>query len=285
MGNRSREGLWLMAQNRDGGQSGLALFAAELAAVRAAAGLSQADLAAKINYSDSLIAMIERQRRVPSLDFAKRCDAELGTPGTFERLQQNARTAPLPAWFRPWADVEATATQLRMFEHAIIPGLFQTEDYARAVLAVQPNVTADELDEIVTARMDRQAVLSRTPPPLLWAVIDEFAMHRLIGGAKVMSEQLMLLAHLSEQPNVTIQVIPAGSGAHCGLSGALAVGDIDGAAGAAYLETVMDGYISESPSVVAGVILAFDTLRSEALPRGASRDLIMKWAEDYAPDD
>jgi transcriptional regulator with XRE-family HTH domain len=274
-----------MAQNRDSGQSGLALFAAELAAVRAAAGLSQADLAGKINYSDSLIAMIERQRRVPSLDFAKRCDAELGTPGTFERLQQNARTAPLPTWFRPWADVEATATQLRMFEHAIIPGLFQTEDYARAVLAVQPNVTADELDEIVTARMDRQAVLSRNPPPLLWAVIDELAMHRAIGGAKVMHEQLMLLDHLSGLPNITIQVIPAGSGAHCGLAGAFAVADIDGSAHAVYLETAADGYISEGASVISSTILTFDTLRSEALPRGASRDLIMKWAEDYDPED
>jgi transcriptional regulator with XRE-family HTH domain len=266
-------------------QSGVALFAAELAAVRTAAGLSQRDLADKINFSDSLVAMIERQRRVPSLPFAVACDTALGTPGTFARLQLHARATPLPTWFRPWAEIEATATQLRMFEHSIIPGLLQTEEYARAVLSVQPNVTADELAEIVTARMDRQAVLSRTPPPLLWAVIDELALHRPIGGAKVMSEQLMLLAHLSEQPNVTLQIIPASSPAHCGLAGAFALADIDGAAHALYLETAASGYISESAPVVSAAILTFDTLRSEALPRGASRDLIMKWAEHYAPDE
>jgi hypothetical protein len=106
--------------------------------------------------------------------------------GTFARLQRHARTTPLPAWFRPYTEIEAAATQLRMFEHAIIPGLLQTEDYARAILSVRPSTTADELEELVAARMDRQAVLRRPRPPLVWVVIDESALHRQVGFCSVL---------------------------------------------------------------------------------------------------
>jgi transcriptional regulator with XRE-family HTH domain len=265
--------------------TGLALFAAELAATRAHAGLSQGELATRLTYSESLVSLIETGRRVPSLDFARRCDEELGTPGTFTRLQQHARMTPLPAWFRPWAEIEALATQLRLFEYAYIPGLLQTEDYARAVLAEQPGIRDDELAEAVAARMDRQSVLFRNDkPPLIWAVIDESVLARAVGGPKVMHEQLLQVVHLAEQPNITVQIVPLSAGAHCGLAGAFAVADVEGAGEIAYVDTVTDGYIVESASSVARVILTFDTLRSEALPRKPSRELIMKRAEDYGSD-
>jgi transcriptional regulator with XRE-family HTH domain len=264
--------------NRDG-QSGLALFAAELTAFRVARGLSQDDLGRRLNYSGSLVAMIECMRRSPLLDFARRCDEVLDTPGTFERLQQNARKTPLPSWFKPWPEIEAQATQLRLFEHSLVPGLLQTEDYARAVLAVQPNTTTEEREELVAARMERQAVLSRTEPPLLWVVLDEAVLRRPVGGTKVMHDQLVHLGALSERPNITVGIIPSG-GAHCGLAGAFAVADVDGSAHAVLMETVTDGYIAESAAGIAEVLLTFDSLRSEALPRSASRDLIMKWADD-----
>jgi transcriptional regulator with XRE-family HTH domain len=266
------------------GDSGLTLFAAELTAARAKAGLSQNELATRITYSESLVSLIETARRVPSLDFARRCDEALGTPGTFARLQQHARLTPLPSWFRPWAEIEAVATQLRLFEHSLIPGLLQTEEYARAVLCEEPNTTEDDLAGLVAARLARQAVLSSEHrPPLVAVILDESALTRPIGGAKVMHEQLMYLAHMAEKPSITIQVMPTSAGAHCCQTGAFAVADVDGG-GAAYLETVTDGYIAESPSVIARVILKFDTLRSDALPRKASRELIMKRAEDYGSD-
>jgi transcriptional regulator with XRE-family HTH domain len=166
-----------------------ALFAAELTAARAKAGLPQGELAARINYSESLVSLVETARRVPSLDFAQRCDEVFGTTGTFARLQQHARMTPLPSWFRPWAEIEATATQLRLFEYAYIPGLLQTEEYARAVLAERPGILADELAEAVTARLGRQSVLVRDGRlPLVWAVIDESVLARAVGGAKVMHE-------------------------------------------------------------------------------------------------
>jgi transcriptional regulator with XRE-family HTH domain len=269
-----------VASIREGNQSALALFAAELAAAREAAGISQDELAARINYSHSLIAMIESMKRVPTLDVARRCDSAFSTPGTFVRLQQHARTTPLPSWFRPWAEIEAVAQQIRMFEHALVPGLLQTEDYARAVLATRPNTTDAEVDELVTARMERQQVLDRPDPPLAWVVIDERVLHAQIGAMKVMHGQLLQLADMSARPNITVEVVPFSAGAHSGLLGACAIADMENGDRVVYLETMTEGFISESPAVVARTMLTFDTLRSEALPRSASRDLITKTAEE-----
>jgi Domain of unknown function (DUF5753) len=225
--------------------------------------------------------MIESCRRAPSPDFARRCDEAFDTAGTFARLQQHARTTPLPSWFRPYAEIEATATRLCLFEHAVVPGLLQTEDYARAILSVEPNTTDDDLDERVAARMDRQTILDRVGPPLLRVVIDETVLHRQIGGAKVMHEQLLHLADMSERPNITVGVLPASTAAHCGLLGAFAIADVDDTARVCYLDTACAGYVDESRSAIGKLTLIFDTLRSEALPRGATRDLILKVAGEH----
>src|ERR1022692_4177084 len=238
-----------MARGRDSDNSGLALFAAELQAARAKAAVSRDELAARINYRASLIGMIESRRRAPRLDFAQRCDEALGTPGTLARLQQHARTTPLPAWFRPYAEIEATATQLRSWQPSFVDGLLPTE----------PNTTEDEVDQLVAARMERQLILDRESPPLLWAVIDEGALHRQANDVKVMREQLLHLAEMSERPNINVEVVPYSAGAHYALSGAFAVADVDDTSRLAYLETVTEGYILESPAAVAEVMLIFDT--------------------------
>jgi len=113
------------------------------------------------------------------------------------------------------------ATQLRLSEHSAVPGLFQTEEYARAVLAEQPAIQEDELTAAVAARLGRQSVLARAGrPPLVWVVIDESVLNRTVGGAKAMHEQLLYLAHMAEHPNITVQVVPLTAGWHCGLAGA-----------------------------------------------------------------
>jgi transcriptional regulator with XRE-family HTH domain len=267
---------------REGDTSGLVLFSAELAAARGKAGLTQEDLAHRLSYSPSLIAMVEGRRRAPTLDFAQRCDQVFGLPGTFARLQQFARSTPVPAWFRPWAEIEATAAQLRLFEHSLIPGLLQTQDYAKAVLSTRPATTETEVAELVTARMDRQAILYRNDPPMVLAIIDEAAFHRPIGSVKTMHEQTTHLWGMADRPNVIVQVIPLAAGAHCGLVGAFAIAaEADGSPRAAYLESATEGFIGETPAVLAEICSAFDTLRAEALPRGASKGMIMKWAEEY----
>lgn len=270
--------------NSEQSHSGLALFAAELQAARAKAGLSQEELAGRINYSPSTVAMIENLKRVPRPEFADGCDQVLGTPGTFARLQQHARLTPLPSWFQQYAEIEAIATQLRLFEHALVPGLLQTEQYAQAILMVQPNTSERAVEERLMARLDRQEILSRDNPPLLWVVIDEAVLHRKVRSTQVMHDQLLRLAELSTLPNVTIEVLPFTAEAYYGLLGAFAVADVSDAIRVAYLETVTDGYIAESPSLIGRLMLIFDSLRSETLSPGRSRDLITKRAERYGSD-
>lgn len=205
-----------------------------------------------------------------------------GCPARSPGSSSSPGSTPVPAWFKPWAEIEATAAQLRLFEHSLIPGLLQTEDYARSVLSTRPATTEAEVAELVTARMDRQAIIYRDDPPMVLAIIDEAVLRRQVGTAKTTHGQLAHLWGMADRPNVIIQVIPLSAGVHYGLVGAFAIaGEVDGSPRAAYLETLTEGFIGETPAVLAEVCSAFDSVRAEALPRGASKDMIMEWAEEY----
>jgi hypothetical protein len=133
---------------------------------------------------------------------------------------------------------------------------------------------------MVNARLDRQAILAGDDPPLLWVVLDEGVLHRRVGEAKVMHDQLLHLAEMSRRPNITVEVVPYGAGAHSGLLGAFVIAEFEDAPAIVYLETAAGGQIAEGADTVTQVMLTFDTLRSEGLPRGISRDLITKVAEE-----
>jgi transcriptional regulator with XRE-family HTH domain len=270
-----------MAPARDNDHSALALFAAELQAARTRGALSRDELAARINYSPSLVGMVESMRRVPSLDFAQRCDDALATTGTFARLHAHLRTAPFPSWFRPFAQHEAEATSLRTFELVLVPGLLQIGAYARALLSTKVGATEDEVDQLVTARLERQTILDRDDPPLLWVLIDEGAIHRPVGGREVMHAQVEHLIEMASRPNVMIQVVPAEVGAHQGLAGAFVIADFAKAPSIVYLETALTGLVVERAEDVAAVTLTYDTLKTEALPRAASLDLLREVAKTW----
>jgi transcriptional regulator with XRE-family HTH domain len=270
--------------NLDGTPPGV--FGAELRYYRTTAGLSQTELAALVNISHDVISKIETGQRPPAEDFPGRLDAvaELDTRGALTRLwdhlKKGLRHKGYPGWFQPWADIEAHAATLRSYEPLLVPGLLQTEDYARAILAAGPGADEDKLDEQVAARMGRQAMLAGADAPQMWCVLDETVLHRSVGGAKVMRAQLEHLAGLAGRARMTIQVIPAAAGAHAGLLGAFVIATLDGSPGIVYLETAAEGQVTDSPAVVTHVTFRFDCLRSEALPWAASRDLIVKVAED-----
>jgi transcriptional regulator with XRE-family HTH domain len=273
-----------LPRDLDPGASVLAFFGAELRRCRLAADLSQEQLGQQVSYSAALVGLIENAKRVPSRDFAERCDDALATGGALARLWPLVSRETLPGWFRPWIEIEREATSLRSFEPLIIPGLLQTPEYARTLLSAQPAVTEDGLEQLAATRMDRQLILSREDPPQLWCLLDEGALHRRVCGTKIMHDQLLHLAETTQQPKVTVQVVPFEVGAHAGLLGAFVIASFDGAGDIVYLETAASGQVTETPSVVAEITLTYDTLRSEALPRTASRELIMKVAEQYGPD-
>jgi transcriptional regulator with XRE-family HTH domain len=270
--------------DHDGTPQGV--FGAELRYYRERAGLSQTELAALVNVSHDVISKIETGDRPPAKNFPERLDAvpQLDTRDGLARLWKNLRKGlrhqAVPGWFRPWTHIEAEATILRWYEPLLVPGLLQTEEYARAILAAEPGSRPDDLTDQVAARMERQTILERADAPQLWCVLDEGVLHRCVGGAKVMHDQLEYLADVAERPQTSIQVIPASAGAHAGLLGGFIVADLDGAPGMVYLETAAEGQIADSPAIVTHVTFRFDSLRSEALPRAASRDLIMKVARE-----
>ena len=226
--------------------------------------------------------MVEALHRVPTRDLAGHLDKAFGTPGTFTRLEGRLRDLPFPASFRPFAAYETEATALYVFEHSLVPGLLQTPGYARAVLATRPNTADDEVDNLVAARLARQAILTRDDPPapLLWALIDEGVLYRPVAAAEVMHDQLTYLADVSRRPNVTIQVVPYSAGGHTGLLGAFVVADLDSSLGIVYVEDIADGRVFEDPGAVSRVTLRYKSLQSEALPKGASRELIARVAEE-----
>jgi DNA-binding XRE family transcriptional regulator len=273
----------------------LALFADELKAHRETQNWTQADLAPKIAYSESLIALVETCRRAPSKDLAKALDRLFATPGfaeespgfpgaagTFGRLAARLRNLPFPASFRSFTPYEAEAVALHVFEHSLIPGLLQTEGYARAVLSTRPNTPEEEISNLVAGRVARQNVLWRQDPPapILWALIDEGVLYRPVAPAEVIYEQLNHLAEVSRRPNITVQIIPYSAGGHTGLLGACTIADLVGATGIVNLEDIADGRVTDDPATVSQVTLRFNSLRSEALPKGASRDLIARVAEE-----
>jgi transcriptional regulator with XRE-family HTH domain len=267
----------------DASASPLAFFGAELRYARLAAGLSQEQLGRRLGFSGDLVGKIETGDRKPTPEFAAACDEAFpAANGLFGRIYDLARrSGGVPAWFQEWYEAEREAASVSCWEPMLVPGLAQTADYARALFQAWRSAdNDDELDQLVSARMARQSILDRPKPSMVWIVIDEAVLHRCIGSAKITHNQLDHLVNLAERPKVTIQVIPSEVGAHVGLLGAFSIATFDHAATIVYLESPDQGQTTDKHATIARVSLAFDTLRAEALPRGASRDMILKVAKE-----
>jgi transcriptional regulator with XRE-family HTH domain len=264
------------------------VFGKALKFYRERAGMTQTELALKSNYSNSVISKIENGDRPPAEGFPERVDAipELHTNGELARwwgwLKESARHGAYPGWFGPWPDYEAMATALRTFEPLVIPGLLQTDDYARAVLRTRVNTTDDEIDQMVDARMARQVILTKDKPPTLWAVMTEVVLRCPVGGKYVMREQLNRLAESARQPNVVIQVVPTSTGAHEGLrGGAFVIAEFPDHPSLAYQDTAVRGQIVDNADDVASLMVLWDTIKSVALPVGASLEVIEEVAKSW----
>jgi transcriptional regulator with XRE-family HTH domain len=130
----------------------------------------------------------------------------------------------LPGWFETYLGLESAAASIRSFEVQFVPGLFQTEDYARAVTRLGHKTSAaEEIERRVGLRVKRQDLLAREGPPHVWAVMDEAVLRRPFGGAAVMRAQLHRLAAAAQMPHVTLQVVPFDRGGHAGASGAFSI--------------------------------------------------------------
>ena len=264
-----------------------AVFGAMLRFYRQQAGLSQDALGAKAHMSGKTISAYENGWRVPTRPAAADIDAvpEMGTDGAltelWDRLKDGMSYQAYPSWFQAWPAKEAGAETLRWFEPLIVPGLLQTEDYARAIFQTRFGLSGEEIEERVGARLRRQEILARDKPPALWVILDEGVLRRPVGGGHVMLEQVNRLAEAARQPSIVIEVIPTTVGAHEGLAGAFTLADFDSAPTAAYRETAGGGQVTEDRDEVATLELTWATLRSETLPRKASLTLLEEVAKTW----
>ena len=258
---------------------------AELRRARLAAGFSSQDaLAATLGYDRSVIAKAETGERPPSPEVAEALQAELfpaGPDGLVSRLARLARRAdgPIPSWFESWLEAERAAHMLRLWSPLLVPGLLQIGEYARA-LFLATGLDEDAAAEHVAVRLGRKAILERPKPPHLVVVLDEPVLHHLISSPQVMADQLTHIAEMSERPNVSVQVIPAETGANAGLSGAFDLASGDGAPEVLRMEAVEDVTV-ESRSLVRTAANIFVRVQADALPRAASRALILEAAQQW----
>ncbi len=265
-------------RNKDG--KALSLFADALREARLKAGLSSDELGAKLGYSGATIRAVESGHRVPKPALAKAADEFFGYPKLFEMMEERLRDLPFPESYRPFVPHERAARVLRIFAPVLVPGLFQTEAYARAVLGKRPHTTEDEADSLLAVRLGRQEILTRDDPPLLYVLLDEAVLLRPAGAAEVMHDQLMHIADLAAWPNISIQVVPYAAGAHIGLQGGFVIAEAADGSVTVFLDNIADGQVSENEETVSQVTQRFDALRGEALTVGLSRDMIIKAAED-----
>jgi transcriptional regulator with XRE-family HTH domain len=187
----------------------------------------------------------------------------------------------LPEPYRAYISFEGEARSLTNYECLFVPGLLQTEDYARAALrAGTPTATATEIDRLLVARMNRQAVLTRDPPMRLWAIVDEGALHRQVGGPDVMRDQLKRLVEVAALPHVTLQAIPYAVGAHPGMAGSFAVLQFaePSAGDVVYVESQAADLFLESPTDVNRFTRIVEHLRALALPPEATASLAVEIA-------
>ncbi|MBF6454465.1 helix-turn-helix domain-containing protein [Nocardia cyriacigeorgica] len=159
----------------------------------------------------TLYGVTDDDKREPYLDMARKAN----DPGWWQSYSDL-----LPAWFETYVGLEQAATTIRTYEAQFIPGLLQTADYARSVIMLGND---DETERRVAVRMRRQKILNRRAAPTLWAVIDENALRRPVGGMKVLREQIQHLIAISELPNVRIQVLPYSAGGHSAAGGPFSI--------------------------------------------------------------
>lgn len=155
-----------------------------LKAARASADVSQERMASLVKWSPSTVAAIETGRRRPTREFAIAADQVLETGGLLTELLEAADRERSPSWFATWRSYESQAARLRAFEPCLIPGLLQTEEYARAIISAGGLNPSDKVDELVSVRMERQQFLTRDDPPECIFILDEGALRRPIGGPR-----------------------------------------------------------------------------------------------------
>jgi transcriptional regulator with XRE-family HTH domain len=251
-------------------------FGRQVKKARQARGWTIREAGRQLGYDDAQVSRVETGTRPPTESFAKACDRVWPERnGWFlDYYTESREWLATPPWFRPWLPIEAAATDLRVWAYDVVPGLTQTEDYARETLSLEPGVAPEVIAERVAARMARQSVLMR-PDLAAWFLVSEVALRAIVGSPTVMADQAEHMLTVSALRSVTIQVVPAGV-AHCGMSGAF-----DVATGGAYVATAFGGMVFEDTATLQGLVRRFDTIRAQAWSAPESLNVIRRIRDEH----
>ena len=258
-------------------------FGEELAVRREAAGLSQTELGERIFCSQTLIAHFEAGRRLPQLADAQRLDKALNTGDLFYRMRKKLDLdAKFVSYFAPVAELEPQAREIHQYAVSLVPGLLQTEEYARAVFwGFETNPVPKAVEWGVSNRMRRASLLDNPEQPLFWVVLNETVIRTEVGGPGVMAAQLRYLAKMIESGRVLVQVLPFSAGAHATMYSMIRLMNFDDQPDLAYVEGVQLGSLKDDPLQVKRCWESYDLARGAALSRPASLALIESTAEEF----
>lgn len=265
-----------MAKEIDPTSSMAALFGSRVRRLRTAAGLTQEELGRRTHVVGTRITQVERTSGArPTQELARALDEVLGADELLVDLWPYVYREAFPDWSQKFMEYSARATAIRQYAAHVVPGLLQTEAYARAVLSVGRTLQSEQhLAERLEARMQRQERLSESDRPDLWIVLDEAVLWRPIGGPTVMRRQLARLLDAARDRRTTIQVLPFQQGEHDSLGGSMTLLTMPGSGECAYLEGSNYGQLVEEPTDVKEHSLTYDRLRAAALPPVLSLDMI-----------
>ncbi|ARX87378.1 helix-turn-helix domain-containing protein [Streptomyces alboflavus] len=255
---------------------GLKAFGAALKSFRKRAGYTQEALAPEIGYSTHFVASIEQGRRFPPPRFVDQVEVTLDAFGTLRLVaNQLSRQRGLASWFRRWAHLEQEALNLYTYECRLVPGLLQTEAYARTLFGARvPSLSDQELEDQVSARLERQKLLRERPNTGFSFIIEEHVFLRRTGGADVTRELIDHVLEAASPRNIEVQIMPLSRGVHGGLDGPIQLLETSENRWFGYCEGQETGQFISDPKVISTLQTRYAKLRSQALTPEDSASLL-----------
>ncbi|MQY33424.1 hypothetical protein SRB17_13850 [Streptomyces sp. RB17] len=258
----------------------LKTFGAVLKALREEAGLTQEEFALRVRYSAAYVAKIEQGKRFPPADLPTRAEVVLG-PVALKVLTAAAksltRRAGLASWFRQWAGIEEEAISLYAYECRAVPGLLQPEGYIRAIFDRQiPPLSEEQFERQVTARQERQRLLVERPNTAFSFLIEQAVLERRLGGTAVTRQVINNLLEQGSRRNVEILVMPLRQEDHSGVDGQMYLAERDNHQWVGYVEGHDSSTLIGDPKLVSSMLQRYGKMRSQALSRMATVDLLGK---------
>ena len=256
-----------------------AAFGDRLRTLRDARGWTQDELGTRMGYSGTHISAVETGRRSPTPHFSTSADKAFGTGDQLERQGRAARSDSLLEGFPEFVAHEGKAAEIRLYEVGVIPGLLQTAEYA-AVLAAgavkRGAITPEQGEQRIALITERQSSLNRTPPPLVFAVIDESCLRRPIGDSSIMDAQFARLVEFADLPNTVVQVAPFDMGTRRPFDLPVTVLTLPDRSLMSYAESAQRGHLERESAFVLPMLTAYHQLQAEALSQAESVAVISK---------